>query len=305
MTPRTRGPIVSGMIRSMTGFGEARRDTAAGTLQVQIRTVNHRHFNVHLRLPESLERSEPAVTTVLRERIHRGHVRFRLDVTPGAGSERRVQVDHARVRAYLAAFGELKREHELSGEVDLSLLTRFEDILQPGVLEAETLDPAELLEVTRAALEGVIETRETEGRALLRDLNESLEAIDRAVAVIEDRAPERLERERDRLRAAVRELADGTEVDEERLAREIAYLAERWDINEELVRLRSHLQGFRETLESGIDEPAGKRLGFWVQEMHREGNTIGSKANDALITEQVVEIKAAIEKLREQVENVE
>jgi len=122
---------------------------------------------------------------------------------------------------------------------------------------------------------------------------------------VEARAPARLTAERDRLREQIRELADSEDVDEERLAREIAYLAERWDINEEIVRFRSHLDLFRDTLASDVDEAVGKRLSFVVQEMHREANTIGSKANDAAITRASVAMKEEIEKLREQVENVE
>ena len=125
------------------------------------------------------------------------------------------------------------------------------------------------------------------------------------LAVVEERAPERLVRERDRLREAVRELAAQVDVDEDRLAREVAYLAERWDINEEVVRFRSHLVAFREALDGEGAEAVGKRLGFLVQEMHREANTIGSKANDAVIAQASVALKEEIERLREQVENVE
>jgi uncharacterized protein (TIGR00255 family) len=129
--------------------------------------------------------------------------------------------------------------------------------------------------------------------------------MEAALAAVRERAPERLVAERDRLRAAVRELAGGVAVDEARLAQEIAYLAERWDVNEELVRFASHVSLFRELLAADAAEPVGKRLSFLVQEIHREANTIGSKANDALIAHRVVAIKEEIERLREQVENVE
>ena len=126
-----------------------------------------------------------------------------------------------------------------------------------------------------------------------------------ALDKIEERAPQRLISERDRLREAVKELAEQTEVDEDRLAREIAYLAEKWDINEELVRFRSHIELFREALTGDASEPVGKRLGFLIQEMHREANTIGSKANDAEISQASVALKQEVERVREQVENVE
>jgi uncharacterized protein (TIGR00255 family) len=147
--------------------------------------------------------------------------------------------------------------------------------------------------------------REGEGRRLHDDLEGRISAIEASLAEIERMAPERLIAERDRLREAVRELAGGVAVDEQRLAQEVAYLAERWDVNEELVRFRAHNAAFRELLDADSAEAVGKRLGFLVQEMHREANTIGSKANHAGIAHRVVSVKDEVERLREQVENVE
>jgi uncharacterized protein (TIGR00255 family) len=147
--------------------------------------------------------------------------------------------------------------------------------------------------------------REDEGRRLAADLDGRISAIEAALDAIAELAPSRLSAERDRLREAVGELAGGVAVSEDRLAQEIAYLAERWDINEELVRFRSHNELFRELMAANPEEPVGKRLSFLVQEMHREANTIGSKANHAGIAHRVVAIKEEVERLREQVENVE
>jgi uncharacterized protein (TIGR00255 family) len=216
-----------------------------------------------------------------------------------------VQIDHDRLGAYLAALQDIKERHQLVGDVDIGLVTRFGDIFTSPPDELELLPFEEVAQATRDALARVAQMREQEGRALAADLRESLGAMVEALDAIAARAPQRLVEERDRLRAAVAELSGDAQVDEERLAREIAYLAERWDINEEVVRLRSHLAQFEELLDDGGSEAAGKRLGFWVQEMHREANTIGSKANDAEIARLAVEIRTAIEKLREQVENVE
>lgn len=293
------------MIRSMTGFGEDQRETSAGLLTVQIRTVNHKGFHTHFRLPPGAERWEAELTGILREGIARGHVHVRLTYQAAAGAAAPVQVDHGRLAAYLETLREIKERYGVGGEVDLSLITRFGDVFQAPGDALESLAIEEVGAATRAALAMVVEMREREGRTLAEDLNESLSGIRVSLNAIEDRAPERLVAERDRLRAAVAELAGDMTVDEDRLAREIAYLAERWDINEEIVRLRSHLEQFGELVEGQGSEPAGKRLGFWVQEMHREANTIGSKANDAEIARLVIEIKTAIDRLREQVENVE
>ncbi len=293
------------MIRSMTGFGEVLRETAVGIVNVQVRTVNHRHFHAHFRLPVGAERWEADLTQVLREKISRGSVHLRMGLQAGPTTTRPLQVDHARVGAYLSALQEIKERHALEGEVDISLVTRFGDVFDAPTEELEELPIEEVAAATREAVAMVVEMRESEGRALAADLQESLRQISEALDGVEVRAPQRLLQERDRLSAAVSELSGDTQVDEERLAREIAFLAERWDINEEVVRLKSHLDQFQQLLEADGSQPAGKRLGFWVQEMHREVNTIGSKANDSEIAGLTVDIKTAVEKLREQVENVE
>jgi uncharacterized protein (TIGR00255 family) len=293
------------MIRSMTGFGEVQRETAAGIVSVQVRTVNHRHFHAHFRLPMGAERWEGDLTQVLRERIARGSVHLRMAFQAGPAMGGAVQVDHGRISAYLEALREIVDRHDVAGEVDLSLITRFSDVFQAPPDELELLPFEEVAAATREAVSMAVAMREREGEALATDLRDSLEQIGVALDSLQVRAPQRLLEERDRLRAAVTELSGDTQIDEERLAREVAFLAERWDINEEMVRLRSHIEQFREELEADGSQPSGKRLGFWVQEMHREANTIGSKANDAEIARLTVDIKTAIEKMREQVENVE
>jgi uncharacterized protein (TIGR00255 family) len=209
------------------------------------------------------------------------------------------------LRAYLSALKEIQDEHGLPGDPDMGLIMRFGDIFQAPPDEVEQISFAEVAEATRGALAMAGEMRGREGEALAADLLASISEIGVALDAVEVRAPQRLVEERDRMKAAVAELIGDGQVDEERLAREVAYLAERWDINEEAVRLRSHLDQFTALLQEEVAEPAGKRLGFWVQEMHREANTIGSKANDAELARLAVDIKTAIEKLREQVENVE
>lgn len=292
----------------MTGYGEAERTTPAGLLRVELRTVNHRYLHTNFRTPQALSRLEPEMREWLRGAFVRGSVNctVRLDAETAlrpAG----VAVDEERVAAYLAAFRDLGERFGVPGTPDLALLARFGDVLIRD-REPETgaeLDPEELRAVIRDAAAATTRMREDEGQRLAQDLGTRLEAITVALQNIADQAPERLLSERDRLRSAVRELTGGVAVDEGRLAQEIALLAERWDLNEELVRFRSHIELFRELLAADAAEAVGKRLGFLVQEMHREANTIGSKANDAGIAHRVVAIKDEIERLREQVENVE
>jgi uncharacterized protein (TIGR00255 family) len=215
-------------------------------------------------------------------------------------------VDMEKARRYHGALERLKEELVLAGEPDLGMLSRFSDVFQPPRADVADEVEAETLEaLTGEAAAACRRMREAEGESLEADLRERLSGIRTQLDVVESRAPERLVEHRDRLREAVRELTEQVEVDGDRLAREIAYLAERWDVNEEVVRFRSHLDLFADALEGDGSEPVGKRLGFLVQEMHREANTIGSKANDSEIGEAAVAIKEEIERLREQIENVE
>ncbi len=293
----------------MTGYGEAARETAAGTLRVELRTVNHRHFNANFRLPHALARWEGELRGWLQAHFARGHVNCSVRLEPPAGSAalRGLRVDDERVRAYMALFRDMGERLGVPGEPDLALLTRFSDVLVRDDGEAETAEVSaeELRATVDEAARQNVRMREDEGRRLHDDLEGRLRAIDAALDAVAERAPARLVAERDRLRAAVQELAGGVAVDPDRLAQEVAYLAERWDVNEELVRFRSHNELFRELLDADAAEPVGKRLSFLVQEMNREANTIGSKANDAAIAHRVVGVKEEIERLREQVENVE
>ena len=295
------------MIRSMTGFGEAERDSSAGRLRIEVKTVNHRYFNPSLKTPFGFDRYEPAITEALKRHIQRGHVTAYLSRgRAGEGAEPAIQVDLERARAYLVALDALRSELNVSGVVDLSMLARFGDLFRaPEPERAVDVEPEILVELTEAAARGARALREAEGERLEADLHARLDAIERELATVEARAPERVAEQRDRLRAAVQELVEDVEVDEDRLAREVAYLAERWDVNEEVVRFRSHVELFREALTGDGSEPVGKRLGFLAQEMHREANTIGSKANDAELARASVALKEEIERIREQVENVE
>jgi uncharacterized protein (TIGR00255 family) len=296
------------MIRSMTGYGEAELDTRAGRLRAEIRTVNHRYFSANLRLARTLERFEPQIRDSLRTHLPRGHVNYVLRLEPPAGQGDGtvpVRIDEGRARQYVDALRALKNQLQLPGDVDLPLLARFSDVIL-GPEEQETeIDVAPVTAVTEEAARAAVAMREEEGRRLEADLMGRLGSIDAALARIEQRAPDRLVVERDRMRRVLSELLGAVPLDEERVVREIAFMAERLDLSEEIVRLRSHIELFRESFRQNGAEPTGKRLSFLIQEMNRETNTIGSKANDAPIEHDVIAIKDDIERLREQVENVE
>ncbi len=297
------------MIRSMTGFGEAEEATSVGVVRVEIKTVNHRFFNANLRTPHGFDRLESDIQSWLRPFLSRGHVTYALSIDRDAADAKDTlpELDLERAKRYGELLETLRRELDIEAPVDLAHISRFGEIFRAperGNAAAE-VDVEVIRDLTQTAATGVVALREAEGARLQRDLEEHLRAIEEALVRVEALAPERLVAERDRLRAAVAELTEGHAVDEDRLAREIAYLAEKWDINEELVRFRSHVELFNEALNAEASEPVGKRLGFLIQEMNREANTIGSKANDAQIAQTAVALKEEVERLREQVENVE
>jgi uncharacterized protein (TIGR00255 family) len=238
-------------------------------------------------------------------------VHLAVSLEGGAGRDGALpQLDIERARQYANLLHRLKDELGLQGGPDVAAVARFGDIFRsPDGNSARTAAEAVSAELLRdavvEAVKKLVSMREVEGARLHTDMVERLRLLAQETERIQARAPERLIRERDRLRDAVRELATQPDVDEERIAREIAYLAERWDVSEELVRLRSHIDLFRDTLAQDGAEAVGKRLSFVLQEMHREVNTIGAKANDADISRATVAMKEEIERLREQVENVE
>jgi len=296
------------MIRSMTGYGEAERDTTAGHLRLEVKTVNHRFFNSSFKTPPGFDRFERELTEVFRAHVSRGHVSAYLSVDRKRGVEGvgAVRVDLERARGYKDALEAIQEELSIPGTIDLRTISHFVEVIRvPEPEGAPTVEAEVLVEMAEEAARSLVALREAEGARLHDDLAGRLEAMSAHLTTVAERAPDRLVRERDRLRGVIRELTEQVEVDEDRLAREIAYLAERWDINEEIVRFRSHIALFREALDSDGAEPVGKRLGFLVQEMHREANTIGSKANDQAIAEASVALKEEVERLREQVENVE
>lgn len=297
------------MIRSMTGFGESEVALDTGVLRVSIKTVNHRYLNTSVRTPPGFDRFEHEVPKWLKAFLKRGHVTVAVTLERG-GAEGDValpELDHVRAAHYVALLHELRERYGLEAPVDAHAVLRMPDVLRTPEAgrTVRELDPEILRQAVAEAAGGVVRLREAEGDRLQADLEERLVTLETELERVRERAPGRLVAERDRLRAQIGELVGSEDVDEERLEREIAYLAERWDINEEIVRLASHIELFRETLAGESEEPVGKRLSFVVQEMHREVNTIGSKSNDVEITRAALAMKEAVEKLREQVENVE
>jgi len=290
------------MISSMTGFGAADGLVGDARASVEIRTVNHRFFSPNLKLPAAFTRWEGEIRELLRQKIVRGHVTLTARIERDSTAP---VIDETRLAHYLTALKALQKKHKLSGELDLSTLLRLPDVIAAPSDEIDPGDGEALVRIVAKAADNLTAMRRAEGTQLSGFLLERVEIVESRLARAEKRAPVRLKEQHERVKRAVGELVGGAGVDPQRIAQEIAILADKLDIAEELDRFRSHLSAFRDTTRSKSTDPVGKRLGFILQEMVREANTIGSKANDAPILDDVIAIKQELERIREQVENLE
>lgn len=291
------------MIRSMTGFGAAAGSVGTARVSVELRTVNHRFFNPSLKLPSELSRWEGEVREALRRAIARGHVTLVARMEREAAGD--TVVDERRFAEALETLRRLQRVHGLDEAVSLATVLRMPEVVRSERAGEMGGTAEELVAVVRQAIAALTSMRESEGARLGTVLAERIAVVEQALERIAARAPERIVAERERLRAAVAELVGSATIDEQRVAQEVAMLADRLDVAEEIDRFRAHISAFRETLQRADTEPVGKRLAFLLQEMVREANTTGSKARDAVMTHDVVAVKEELERIAEQVENLE
>ena len=291
------------MISSMTGFGSAEGMVGSAGVSVEIRTVNHRFFNPSIKLPGTFSKWEGDVRELLRQRIARGHVALTARVEREAGKG--AGINEERFGEYVAAIRALQKRYQLTESLDAATILGLPDVVDAHLEEKESGTVAELLAIVEQAIATLRQMRAEEGCRLSVFLLERIALVEDSLKRIHERAPVRLTEQVARLRRSVKELSNGSNVDQQRLAQEIAILADKLDIAEELDRFNSHINSFRQSISDNAAEPVGKRLGFLLQEMVREANTTGSKANDAAILADVVMIKEELERIREQVENIE
>jgi uncharacterized protein (TIGR00255 family) len=294
------------MIKSMTGYGVAEQDLPLGRMVVEVRSLNHKYLDVSLRLPRGFFTLEPKIRDLVKKNISRGRVDLTMRIDPlGASVPRyRLEADTSLAEEYIHLLDAIKEKFGLKGEVTLDHIAAVREI----VPFLEVKEDAELYwegvsAVTQQALQALDDARRKEGEALAADLKARLDEARRRTEEIKDRAPVVVDVYRERLRERVRSLLAGPEFDERRFHQEVAYFAERSDISEEVIRMESHLRQFDAKLkEAG---PAGRGFDFILQEMSREANTIGAKATDIDIAHMVIELKSELERMREQVQNIE
>jgi len=294
------------MIRSMTGFGRGHARGDAGAATVELRSTNKRHLNVYVHLPDAMGEAEAEVRSRVQDAVERGQIDVNIDVDPADADEAPAVIDADAAMRFKERLERLSAAAQIEQPVRLKHLLQFDEIFAAEEeREAAQIQRAwpVVLEALDAAIDAFQEMRAEEGAALQDDLAARVDAIEEHLDAIEARAPERVEERQTRLRERLTELMDDDRIDPDRLETEVALLADKLDVTEECVRLHSHLTMFREALAS--DESSGRKLKFVTQEIHREANTIGAKADDETISRHAVQMKEEIEKIKEQIRNVE
>jgi len=292
------------MIKSMTGYGRGEWQGEGRRVEVEVKSFNHRYLDISLRLPRRLASLESQVRNFIKQRLSRGRVEFFVQVDNSSLPEQKLELDVALAKDLHFALKSLKEVLGIPGEIRIETMANFKDIFGHKEVEIDLEKEWAFLQgALEGALNGLEKMRSQEGLTLREDFLCRLQTIEEMIGAIEEKAPGVLRASHDRLAERVRELSGALSIDEGRLAQEVAYLAERSDITEELVRIRSHLNQFREMLDR--PEPMGRKLEFLLQEINREANTIGSKASDAGMAQVIVGVKSELEKMREQVQNVE
>lgn len=292
------------MLRSMTGYGSAERADGGHRVRVEVRSVNQRFLDFQLKAPRVLMQVEDRIRKAIESSLARGRVSVYVE-WKDENSETAPVIHEAAAEELVGRLRELGERLSLAGDVDVAALSRFPQLFEQDAGRVEADDVWSVLEpALRESIARLLEMREAEGRALRAELDSRIGAVEGLVDAIESEAPSAAEAARARLTERIRALVDDSVgMDEARLAQEIAMLADKSDFTEEMVRLRAHIEQARACLDA--DVPTGKRLNFLIQEMHREANTTGSKNVDVELGKTVVTLKEEIEKLREQVQNVE
>ena len=293
------------MIKSMTGFGRCEAADEERKFTVEMKGVNHRYLDANIRMPKKLNFFESAIRSLLKESVHRGKVDIFITYEDFSESQVSLKYNETLAAEYLEKFKMMEEKFSLENDIRVSTLSRYPEVL---TMEEKMDDEEELWKGLKKALDGAIaqfvQTRTVEGENLKKDLIAKLDSMLELVGQIEERAPKIIAEYREKLEGKVKELLEDTQIDEGRIASEIVIFADKICTDEEVVRLRSHVEHMKATLQSD-DSRIGRKLDFIAQEMNREANTILSKANDLETSNIGIELKTEIEKVREQIQNIE
>ena len=292
------------MVLSMTGYGRAEQERSGRDITVEIKSVNSRYFEYTSRMPRSFAFLDDKLKKLVNATISRGKTELALTVVNIGAPEASISVNLDLAKGYLDAIGEMSSALGVENDVTAGTLTRFSDIFTTRKAETDEEQLwADVKAVAEAAVENFVAMRAAEGEKLRADILSRLVYLEQAVGEIEQTSAERVQKYTEKLYAKLKALLEDTNIDEARILTEAAIFADKTAVDEETVRLRSHIAQYRDILQ--LDEPVGRKLDFLTQELNRETNTIGSKAQELAITRMVVDMKAEIEKIREQIQNIE
>lgn len=292
------------MVKSMTGYGRARQTRDRRDITVEVRSVNNRYLDCTVKLPRAYIFAEESIKSLVQKSISRGKVDVFVTIDTTAADETVVAVNRPLAEGYHKALSELCEIFSLPDNITATALARFPDVLTVTKAEEDIESIAnDIRAVAEEALAAHRNMRSVEGEKLAEDISGRLDTIERITGIVEQRSPQTVAEYREKLESRMREVLQSTTIDESRILTEAAIFADKVAVDEETVRLRSHLSQLRQMLAS--DEPMGRKMDFLIQEVNRESNTIGSKCSDIAIAKEVVNLKAEVEKIREQVQNIE
>ena len=292
------------MVKSMTGYGRARQTRDRRDITVEVRSVNNRYLDCTVKLPRAYIFAEESIKSLVQKSISRGKVDVFVTIDTTAADETVVAVNRPLAEGYHKALSELCEIFSLPDNITATALARFPDVLTVTKAEEDIESIAnDIRAVAEEALAAHRNMRSVEGEKLAEDISGRLDTIERITGIVEQRSPQTVAEYREKLGSRMREVLQSTTIDESRILTEAAIFADKVAVDEETVRLRSHLSQLRQMIAS--DEPMGRKMDFLIQEVNRESNTIGSKCSDIAIAKEVVNLKAEVEKIREQVQNIE
>lgn len=291
------------MIRSMTGYGKGNLSCEGREYQIEIKSVNHRYLDISLKMPRSLSCLEECIKKQISEKIRRGKIDVFVTFENNSQEGKNIKINKEIAKIYISELKELAIEENILSNIEVTEISKFPDVLTINVDEIDEKIKMEVLQATNEATDKIIEMKNVEGEKILQDLLKRICNIEKKIDEISQKSTGLIEEYVVKLEGRIKEILKNQEVDETRLAQEVVIYADKCSVEEEVTRLKSHISQFEKLLKT--DEPIGKKLDFIIQEMNRETNTIGSKANHLEITNDVIDIKTELENIREQIQNIE
>ena len=293
------------MIRSMTGYGKQSLNVDGREYQIEIKSVNHRYLDINIKMPKTISYLEEAVKKEISEKIKRGKVDVFITYENNSKKGRNITINKELAKLYIEQLKELAEEEKISSNIEVMEIAKFPDILTIKADEEDEKIKQEIIQVTTEATNKIVEMKAIEGEKIAQDLLQRISKIENKIMEISSKSTGLIEEYVVKLEKRIQEILKTEEIDKSRIAQEVVIYADKCSIQEEITRLKSHIYQFRNLITNNQNETIGKKLDFIIQEMNRETNTIGSKANNLEITNGVIDIKTEIEDIREQIQNIE